>query len=355
MKKYADHSIEFSEGNFTRAISLKDKEQNDESGLLARAFENLTIKISHILGDIKVSCESVATASEQMSISMQNIANGAYEQLEMKIQVEDNFETMFSGMNTTLDNLHSQNEEIESIATAVTEMSENINSVARNTETTMKKAEESSVTAQEGVQLVEKVQEGMNELTEIAEKMTEGVKGIFDIANRTNLLSLNASIEAARAGEQGKGFAVVAEEIKKLAETSKDFSQEIFELIENMKEKVDKNSGFSKLASDKLLEIREKVNETNLQIMDVAKSMEEQAGATEEISLTVSKLSDSSVDIEEKTKEQMSVIDEAKNSLEKIGKIIEANTASTQEIAAASEELSQLANNLEKSMSFFRI
>lgn len=355
MKLSANHSLEFSEGDFSRSIPEKHTKVNDERGLMAQAFHTLTEKIKHIIGDIKVSSESVATSSEQMSVQMQSIANGAFEQLEKKNHLEENFNEMTSKMIDTLESLKNQAAGIEEIASAVTEMSENINSVAKTTEVTMKKSEESAITAQEGVRVVEMVLGGMSELTEIAIKMEQGIQGIFDIANRTNLLSLNAAIEAARAGEAGKGFSVVADEVKKLAETSKEFSSKISELIVEMKEKVEKNAGFSKEASEKLMEISGRVNDTNAHIMDVAKAMEEQAGAAQEVALTISSLNDSSNIIEGKTKEQMNIVEEAKKSLEKIAYVIEMNTASTQEIAASSEELSHLANSLDKSISFFKV
>lgn len=355
MQLHANHSLEFSEGDFSRGVHEKHTKINDERGLMAQAFHTLTEKIKYIIGDIKVSSESVATSSEQMSVQMQSIANGAYEQLEKKNNLEENFKEMTSKMEDTLESLKSQAVGIDEIASAVTEMSENINSVAKTTEITMKKSEESALTAQEGVKIVEMALGGMGELTEIAIKMEQGIQGIFDIANRTNLLSLNAAIEAARAGEAGKGFSVVADEVKKLAETSKEFSSKISDLIVEMKEKVDKNAEFSKEATEKLLEISDRVNDTNTHIMDVAKAMEEQAGAAQEVALTISSLNDSSNIIDKKTREQMSIVEEAKNSLKKIAYVIEMNTASTQEIAASSEELSHLANSLDKSISFFKV
>ncbi len=355
MKLATNHSLEFSQGDFSREVPEKHKNINDERGLLGQAFHTLIEIIKHIVGDIKVSSESVASSSEQMAVSMQSIANGAFEQLEKKNHLEENFNEMTIKMEDTLESLKSQAIGIEEIASAVTEMSENINSVARTTEITMKKSEESAITAQEGVKVVEMVFGGMGELTEIAIKMELGIQGIFDIANRTNLLSLNAAIEAARAGEAGKGFAVVADEVKKLAETSKEFSGKIAELIGEMKEKVKKNAEFSREASEKLMEISGRVDNTNTHIMDVAKSMEEQAGAAQEIALTISSLNDSSNIIDNKTREQMSLVEEAKKSLEKIAHVIEMNTASTQEIAASSEELSHLANSLNASISFFKV
>ena len=122
-----------------------------------------------------------------------------------------------------------------------------------------------------------------------------------------------------------------------------------------MKEKVKKNAEFSREASEKLMEISGRVDNTNTHIMDVAKSMEEQAGAAQEIALTISSLNDSSNIIDNKTREQMSLVEEAKKSLEKIAHVIEMNTASTQEIAASSEELSHLANSLNASISFFKV
>lgn len=355
MNNYANHSLEFSKGNFTDDMSTKSLKLNDERGVMANAFFTLGNNIKNIVGEIRSSSESVASSSEQMSIEMQNIANGAFEEANMKNDLEDNFDFIKNNMSNILESINSQASGMEQISAAITEMSENVTAVAKNTEITLMKSEESLHSAKEGVNFMKEAIEEMDEMKHITDKMNSDIEGIFDIANRTNLLALNASIEAARAGEAGKGFSVVANEIKKLADMSKEFSNRIVVSIGEMKVKVDENVDFAKMTNDKLIDICQKVDETNTNIMEVSKAMEEQAVAAQEVAITISSLNDSTIEIEEKTKEQMDVVNKSKHSLETISEIIDTTTASTQEIAAASEELARLSENLNNAISFFKI
>lgn len=348
------HAMEIADGDFRRDVHAHHLMKNDERGKMALAFKTLTEKMRNVIGEIKLSSENVATSSNQMSAQMQNISAGAFEQLEKKLHLEETFETLETKMKEILQSVNNQADGIEQISSTAHEMSKSINSVADSTNSTMKISEESAASAEEGVKIVRMTVEGMMEMSEIATKMESGIEGIFDIANRTNLLALNAAIEAARAGESGKGFAVVAEEVRKLAETSKEFTSTISALITEMREKVNKNTEFSKLSSEKLLEIRDKVTDTNVHIMEISKAMEEQAGATEEVANAVSSLSDAGENIKEETNEQIAIVEEAKKALEKIASIIEMTAASTEESSAASEELSHLANALDESINIFR-
>ena len=119
MNTCANHSLEFSKGTFKDTISLECLKVNDERGIMSNAFFTLSNNIKNIVGEIRISSESVASSSEQLSIEMQNIANGAFEEANMKNHLEDNFNYMKNNMVNILESINSQASGMEQISAAI--------------------------------------------------------------------------------------------------------------------------------------------------------------------------------------------------------------------------------------------
>lgn len=215
---------------------------------------------------------------------------------------------------------------LDTISLGTDELSKSAQDVARSAlkvadlaENTAQQAEKSNSEIQSSLSVTVGATESMNHMMQLfevfAEKIenTSNIVGIIkDIANQTNLLALNASIEAARAGEAGRGFAVVAQEVRRLAESTKqaltdivtntnDIGQamtnlsneqlEVSRLLENGAEK-------SKLASELLSDILSNVDKISSQTSQLAAVAEEQAATTREISSGVDKANDNLKEIE---------------------------------------------------------
>lgn len=351
----AIHGEKMAQKDFTHDLPRDFMKRNDEIGRLAGAFDTLSCSMRNIIGEIRKSSNDVASSSTEMSEQMKSIASGAQDQLQNKRKVEDIFLKMKAEMEQILDNVKNQVAGTEELSASAEQMIQTSNSVVEMAEKTIDISENASKSSQEGVIVVEKTIKGLYKIKKAAENIEEGINEIFNIASQTTMLSLNAAIEAAHAGESGKGFAVVANEIQKLADSSASFTKKIETLIDEMKKDVLEGINFSKEAGEKLKEINHKTVTTHREIKIVVRSMEEQVLAIREISKTIMNVTDESLNIENKSIEQMQIIQNAGEILKKISEIIEMTTISTHETSIASQDLSNLAEILDGLVKNFNI
>ena len=278
---------EVGKGNFAVRPTV---EFHGEFVKIKDSIENITMSLSHTLGQINEGADQVAIGSEQLAMSAQTLAEGATSQ-----------------------------------AASVQELTATIENVASAAEDSAQKANESYQTAEKYAGVAQDSSDEMKRLTEAMERITETsqqiesiIAEIEDIAEQTNLLSLNASIEAARAGEAGRGFAVVADQIGKLAADSAQSAINTKELIVKSLAEIEQGNAITTKTAEALEQ--------------VVGGIKELAGAAKNNS-TISA-------------EQAETMAQVQMGIEQIADVVQNNSASAEETSATSEELSAQSQNL---------
>ena len=181
------------------------------------------------------------------------------------------------------DGAQNQTHAISQVATAVRHTSESVADVSRNTSVASQKSRESMDLMRDGMLKMEQMVEVVNAIASHSEKINKITEVIEGIANKTNLLSLNAAIEAARAGEHGKGFSVVAEEVGKLAANSAESSQEIARLVQHAVAETARAVNTVTEVSQGMGQIERGSRETDQMLQRISAALEQQSTAVEEI------------------------------------------------------------------------
>jgi methyl-accepting chemotaxis protein len=261
--------------------------------------ENLFSELSNILKEIKVMADGIENGSSHVSSASQSLAQGSTEQASATEE-----------LSSTIENIAVQ-------------ISENAASAEAANSLSMEAGREVKSSSNHMNEMVK----AMDNINSISKEIGKIIKTIDDIAFQTNILALNAAVEAARAGVHGKGFAVVADEVRNLANKSAEAAKSTALLIENSITAVDKGSKIAAETEHALHNVVTKTNEVNKIINEIAEAAQKQRDAISEINIGIDQISG----------------------------VVNANSASSEETAAASEELSAQAQSLHEMVNQYKM
>lgn len=224
-----------SELDFTRneaGKGLLNRERKDETGVMNRAISILQQELAHVAANINEQCEKLHSSAGSMAQSVDETLN-TVEQVEKAVnEIAEGATSQAQETQTATEQIIVMGNMIEATDVEVEELRENARKMRSAGEQAMEILSALGEVNQQTKDAIGVIAKQTDVTNESAMKIKTAVDIITDIAEETNLLSLNAAIEAARAGEQGRGFAVVAGQIQKLAEQSNESAQQITGIIE---------------------------------------------------------------------------------------------------------------------------
>lgn len=285
---------EVADGNLT--IEVHPKSDQDVMGLALRKLVSHNL---HALTGIQDSAYQVTTSSSQVASASEALAQGSTEQASA----------------------------IEQITASITDIAEKTKENAAQANTAADLMAKTIEDVKKGNEEMQDMVVAMEAINKASEGISKIIKVIDDIAFQTNILALNAAVEAARAGDAGKGFAVVAEEVRNLAAKSSSAAAETAEMIEDSIQKVSIGSRIANETAESLENINKVVKQSESIITDIAKASNYQATA-------------------------IAQIDQA---IEQVSQVVQTNSATSEECAAASVELSNQASHVKDMLAVYRL
>ena len=337
--------------NSTELGQSKVKELDD----IINAVRSMKVSFRNTVKQIVETAQSVAASSEELTASSSQTAESINMVAESTVKMSEGADAQLRFVNETLEQVKTMKENLENLIASSNIMQETVNTVKDNTNNGKSVVDDAINTIDEMANKINESSDLIHTLGERSKEIGKIVETISDISNKTNLLALNAAIEASHAGEAGKGFSVVAEEVRKLAEASKESSDDIAKIIGNIQIETSNAIKSMEDSVNKVDKSKQMMNETNNSFGEINDSvnslyasMEDSISNIKQVQEVGEKVSDAISNIENLSSNAVS---ESQN----VSASTEEQTASMHEISEASHQLALMAQDLQNDIAKFNV
>lgn len=342
LKVIQQEMLEFAKGNMSTTAEME--ENTSELGMLVYSVNQMRKSLKALILDIHEKLTQMAQGDMNIQTEVEYIGDFAEIEVSMKKisvslsealreinlvsdQVSAGADQVASGAQALSQGSTEQASAVEELSATIQDINEKIGQNAKDTDSANELTMETGSKVNQSKAKMQELVVAMEEIKQTSQQIEGIVKAIDDIAFQTNILALNAAVEAARAGTAGKGFTVVADEVRNLAAKSAEASQNTQELIKNSIQAVDHGSSLA---------------------MDTAKVLEETAAEADRVVESIQRIAEASAEQAQATK-QIAL------GLDQVSCVVQTNSATAEQSAAASQELSGQASMLKTLVGKFQV
>lgn len=351
----ADALEQVAKGKLNTQLNEASLKRKDEVGHISRSIMTLKTELMEIIGNIKDQGKALSDSSVylsekaetsadhigQVERAVEEIAQGATGQAEETQKATENVIIMGNMIEETTDEIDAMNEN----AKLIKQLGQTAIDTLKDLQTINQRTKES----------IDIIYEQTNTTNSSAQKIKEATALITDIAEETNLLSLNASIEAARAGEQGRGFAVVAAQIQKLAEQSNESARQIEEIITSLLADSEKAVDTMEEVKDIMGQQNDNVMKTDEQVNQVLGQVDQAIEAIGRVAVKTEKLNEARINVTDTVQNLTAVAQENAASTQQSAASVNQVSEIIQDIAESAKQLTDIAEKLDEDMALFEV